>query len=476
MHFSVNDLLNFNKCERLLFLNSFGDKALQTPPTDFMKKLWQMGRKYEANVTDFFEYEKPKYKVGDHKTGLEETIKLMEKGTEAIYQGVLKNDDLVGIPDFLIKCKSGKSVFGDYYYYPVDVKSATISRERYLFQLACYAYLLGEIQHFAPMYGSLLLLDLDLNVKFFPELMPKVISALEGAKKILSAPDTIPNLFIDSYCPNCQWYSFCSKEASEKKDLSLMPGIHREHKKKLLEIEVKDYTDLAKCNIEDIEHLKGFGKEKSEQILIQAKCLTENKIYLKAIPELPLTDKEIYFDFESDFTFNESGKDFNRIDYLVGVLEKTDTDYKYSHLILEDERTFLQSLGNYFESHKDYIFYHYGTYEHTVLNGKWNELPKVELFNVEKVIKDSFILPTTNYSLKSVAKLIGFSWSNKHSSAMQSMCWYSQYLETKDKKYLDLSIEYNEDDTRALLAVVQWIRKIKDSNTDIGFINNVELG
>ena len=102
MQFSVSELLNFFSCLRLLFLNKYGDKKFQLAPSDFFKPLWKFGRTYESTVIDFFKYEKPKYKVADYAKGLEETLKLMKAGVETIYQGVLRNDELQGIPDFLI--------------------------------------------------------------------------------------------------------------------------------------------------------------------------------------------------------------------------------------------------------------------------------------------------------------------------------------------------------------------------------------
>ena len=207
MQISVTDLLNFHRCSRLLFLNQYGDKKQQLAPSDFLKKLWTVGRSYEARIIDFFKYERPKYKIGDYASGLKATLELMQNGVETIYQGVLTNDELRGIPDFLIKTK-GCSIFGDYYYYPVDIKGASTSRERYLFQLASYSYLLGDIQGFTPLYGGLLLLDLDLQIKYFYSLMKSVTDAISESSKMLSDSETMPPLFIDSNCQTCQWYNF----------------------------------------------------------------------------------------------------------------------------------------------------------------------------------------------------------------------------------------------------------------------------
>ena len=196
MHLSVTEIINFYRCPRLLFLNKFGDKTLQVPPSDFLRRLWKVGRNYESTAVDFFKYEKPKYKIGDIDAGLKATLELMKKGVETIYQGVLKNDELAGIPDFLIKAK-GNSFLGEHYYYAVDIKGASTAKERYLIQLASYSYLLGEVQGFTPLYGGLLLLDMDLQIKYFPALMKSVVSAISEGQKILSDSETMPPLFID---------------------------------------------------------------------------------------------------------------------------------------------------------------------------------------------------------------------------------------------------------------------------------------
>lgn len=464
MELSVTDLLNFFRCPRLLFLNLHGDKALQLTPSDFLKRLWKFGRNYESRVIDFFKYEKPKYKVGDYKKGFEETLKLMKAGVETIYQGVLKNDEIRGIPDFLIKAK-GNSLFGDYYYYAVDIKSASTARERYLFQLASYSYLLGEIQGFTPLYGGLLFLDLDLQIKHFYGLVKQVVYAINEGKKILSNTETMPDLFIDSNCQMCQWYNFCLPEANQKEHLSLVPGVNRKIKEKLEKISIKTYGDLANCSSDDISSIEELNGEKGEMILLQAKSLKEKKIYLKSIPELPKTNQEVFIDFESDMVFDEKGTELLRIDYLIGLLK----DGLYSCLLLEEsEEKLLNDFTQFLNEHSDYNFYHYGHYEQSIFENKWDTLPKVNLINIEKIVKDSVIMPVTSYSLKNIAKVLGFRWKNKEASATQSMCWYSNYLETKDRKYLDLSIEYNQDDCLALAFIKNWLLSLKEKDVPEG--------
>ncbi|MBI2996523.1 MAG: TM0106 family RecB-like putative nuclease [Candidatus Melainabacteria bacterium] len=457
MQLSVSDLINFYRCERLLFLNHFGDKSQKSAPVDFLKKIWKIGRDYESKVTDFFKYEKPRYKIGKYEDGFNATLDLMKKGTDIIYQGVLKNDELRGIPDFLIKT-NGYSLLGDYYYFPVDIKGASTSRERYLFQLASYAYLLGDIQGFTPLYGGLLLLDLDLQIKYFYTFIKQITSAISESKNILSNPNDIPDLFIDSNCNMCQWYNFCLPEAKERKHLSLVPGVTRKIKADVEKASLRNYTELASCNDDNI----------SKEIILQAKSLKEKKIYLKSIPDLKETKKEVFIDFESDLIMDEKGTELKRIDYLIGLLKYENKSNSYLSLLLNTtEEQLLLDFEKYLATHLEHTFYHYGHYEQTIFDTKWDKIPKVNLVDLEKVIKEFIIMPVTNYSLKHIANLLGFKWKNKEANAMQSMCWYSSYLDTGDKKFLDMSIQYNQDDCLALLFIKNWLVSLKENNLPV---------
>ena len=476
MRLSVTDLLNYYRCPRLLYLNHHGDKNLQRPPTDFLKRLWKVGRTYESKVTDFFKYERPKYKVGDYEKGFQETLELMKKGVETIYQGVLKNDELIGIPDFLFKAQ-GKSEFGDYYYHAVDIKGASTSREKYLFQLASYSYLLGEIQGFTPLYGGLLLLDLDYQIRHFYTIMSQVVNGISTSQMIIKNPDSPPDLFIDSSCQMCQWYNICSPEANEKKHLSLVSGISRKIKASLENISIKDYHQLAECSPEDLSGIEELSGDKSQNIILQAKSLKEKKIYIKSLPKLSRQDKEIFIDFESDMIFDEKGTELIRVDYLIGLLSVNSNKENYTNLLLEDEEQLFNDFSKFLNEHIDCNFYHYGHYEQTIFEKKWENLPKVTLINLEKTIKESVIMPVTGYSLKNIANLLGFRWQNKQANAMQSMCWYSQYLETKERAFLDLSIQYNKDDCFALLYLKNWLLSLSLKNLPVKqFIDINEMG
>ena len=110
--------------------------------------------------------------------------------------------------------------------------------------------------------------------------------------------------------------------------------------------------------------------------------------------------------------------------------------------------------------------YHYHNFESTHLR-KLSERHGLEeglrvklfdnLIDLHSVLKQFAVLPVYSYGLKSVAKWMGFSWREKGSDAAMSMLWFDLWLSTGDRKYLELAVEYNEDDCRGTRAVREWV-------------------
>ena len=67
------------------------------------------------------------------------------------------------------------------------------------------------------------------------------------------------------------------------------------------------------------------------------------------------------------------------------------------------------------------------------------------------------VLPVESYALKAMARWIGFEWRDPSANGAQCICWYNQWLETGDRRYLKAIVEYNEDDCRATYRVKEWL-------------------
>ena len=84
----------------------------------------------------------------------------------------------------------------------------------------------------------------------------------------------------------------------------------------------------------------------------------------------------------------------------------------------------------------------------------------VDLF---KVLTKSVVLPVESYSVKDVAKYLGFKWSSVKAGGAQSLVWYDEFMKDPlgNLSKLDLILQYNEDDCRATLVVKDFLGGLK---------------
>jgi len=174
---------------------------------------------------------------------------------------------------------------------------------------------------------------------------------------------------------------------------------------------------------------------------------------------------EIYFDIESDPT--------EEIDYLLGVLIKKGTKTEYKYFLAKDkadEERIWREFLNFLESLEDFVIYHFAHFEQQVFKrfgeqyGISRELEdkfKNNSIDLWRTTIEAVILPLYFYSLKDVAKYLGFTWDSQDAGGAESVVWYNDFLKTKDTKILDKILRYNEDDVRATLFVKEWLEKQK---------------
>ncbi|RMD51431.1 TM0106 family RecB-like putative nuclease, partial [Candidatus Parcubacteria bacterium] len=116
-----------------------------------------------------------------------------------------------------------------------------------------------------------------------------------------------------------------------------------------------------------------------------------------------------------------------------------------------------------------YIF-HYGRYEIDVFHklvDKYGAPDKIKnqftdkMIDVLPVLRSSVIFPLPFYSLKDIAKFLGFSWRHHEASGLNSVLWYHDWIKNGDERIKRNIIDYNEDDVRATWYVMQWARQRK---------------
>jgi predicted RecB family nuclease len=65
-----------------------------------------------------------------------------------------------------------------------------------------------------------------------------------------------------------------------------------------------------------------------------------------------------------------------------------------------------------------------------------------------------------SFSIKSIAKFLGFAWRDTHPSGAALIQWFHRYSQTRDPELRQRILEYNEDDCRAMRVLVDAIKQI----------------
>jgi predicted RecB family nuclease len=162
---SASSFYNLSKCPRRVWMDQFEDPAKKGEHSDFVELLWARGTRIEREIIDSIRQGHEIAEVqgpADSKT-FDETLGLIRKGVDWIYQGVLLNDIRIGRPDILERV-IGKSKFGDYHYIPCDIKSGRATKEKesdevkshYANQMLFYCDLLETIQGVRPSTAKII--------------------------------------------------------------------------------------------------------------------------------------------------------------------------------------------------------------------------------------------------------------------------------------------------------------------------------
>jgi predicted RecB family nuclease len=281
-------------------------------------------------------------------------------------------------------------------------------------------------------------------------------------------------------CKLCHWYSHCTEHLKTAGDLTTIPELGRS-KRDVLSGSFASVKDLAEADIQEFLSGKktvfpGIGKDTLVKYQKRAKLLTtENATPFSESPILlPKFDRELFFDFEVD--------PMRDICYLHGFIERRNQDnatesffYTFTdEVTLESERQAFASALDFISSCQPCGVFYYSKYERTIYRKLQRKYPDVctpeaieslfdpssaiDLYN--DVVKKGTEWPTWDYSIKSLAKYLGFTWRDKHPSGAASIEWFHRWIETGDADICKRILDYNEDDCRATRVLLDAIYEL----------------
>ena len=474
-------LLDYKRCNRRPFLDFYGDPSQQDGQREFLSKLRQENHKQVLEVIANQSYHQPQAPVTDWETRGKETMELMEKGVDQILYGAIWQTGLSGwnlpflvrkeitflaSPTLLIK-EPGYSIFGDWQYKAVSIKLGRRPKPEYKLVAAFQAKLLALIQGNDLIHPSLIVKshqEYQVNMWTWLSRMEEVLAAVLAM--LVSRQE--PEVFISRQrCNLCQWHSFCYQIAQDTEHLSLLPGVTPTRYDILKSAGITSLETLANTDVSWLK--KQFGSEIATNLHQQAKANFREKPILKAasapsvLKILPTASREIYFDIEAEPERN--------LDYLLGALiidyeQGTETFYPLVAESPEEEKEIWQHFLDLVKRDPDAPIFHYSKYEAETIrrlsalyqtSKQEEQLLIKRLVDLHDIVTKFFILPTENYSLKKIAQWLGFQWREEGVSGEECVCWYDQWLKTRDRAFLDPIIRYNEDDCRATYRLKTWL-------------------
>lgn len=404
------------------------------------------------------------------------TLEAMQNGADGIIGGTLwdlrREDGLYGGVNFLLKVPQGQSVFGAYHYKIVQLKRAGEMKEHYALQTALLNKILTEIQGY-DAGEALFIFKAKEQILTCARVMERAKNAAALYHSIRRG-ETVPEAKKPPKGALSPWRVYANKYVFEKHDLILIPHLNNTMRAILRASNINTYDDIVAVGFEKIKELLSDPTyPENTPVLTYAHALAyvKNKPVLRAKGKFPPPTKKrnLYFDFEATETFQENNVSFI---YLIGVWDKEED--KFVPFVAkeekEEEKIFKQFADYLASCGPDTALYHWTEYEVKKMKALQNKYPniKAELerlvsacVDLKIEVEKAFYLPAPSLSLKAAAPALGFNWRQKDCGAMDSMVYFTKWLNTGDEAALKKVLMYNEDDCIAMLKVELALRDLQ---------------
>ncbi len=483
-------LYDLVQCPHRVEQDLFGDATKRDPISRFVQLLWDRGSAFERET--IAQLELPFVDLSGF-TGAEKerrTREALARREPLVYSGRLTEDDLVGEPDLLRFEGSG--------YVPGDIKSGAGEegpddhrslKLHYAMQLALYVDVLqragvsaGRRGFIWDIHGDEVAYDLaqPRGAQTPESWWDEYLAALAVARRIATRTEsTLPASA--AICKQCHWRSACIAKLRSTNDLTLIPELGRS-KRDALVATIPTVRDLAGIDTGAFTRGKqtvfpGIGPDTLRKLQRRAQlhCAPNPQPYRTADFALPTSTRELLFDIEVD--------PMRDVCYLHGFVERMGGQNRTERYVAffadhpdaKDEEKAFAEAWSFVQSSRPCAIYYYSPYERTYWRRLRAKYPSVcgeadveALFAdantvdvYTSVVRRSTEWPTLDFSIKTLAKLLGFNWRDTEPSGAASIEWYHRWVETGDPTLRARLLDYNEDDCRATRVLLDGLRTLR---------------
>ncbi len=462
-----SDAKSWSLCARRVWLDNKGDFELSPIEDEFEQLIVELGLAHEQTVL----HQLSGTMVVHTATSPEDTQRLIAEGVPVIYQAQLLDNEngFIGYPDFLILHENGE-------YQPADAKlSLNEEKKEIQVQLGFYRRMLGSQLPAIVFLG-------DGEQALIGDEANAITNQFVTEMRELLANDEEPAVrYSHSKCRACPYYAHCKPAFEAKEELSLLYGVQGRAAMGLENEGINTITQLSATDpnsIPDIPYLK--GNEKKQRAVFQAKAYLTDEIFQLSPVTLP-EGQWVHFDIEDNPLTGSGEKHVYLWGFLVPDYSHDSFEYVWTNNGSEDKQGWLQFLSQieqYRQQYPDLILAHYSSHERSTIRSYAQRYDMEDnetvayllgddspLFDLQKPVLDSLVLPLQGYGLKDICKhrdLVNFQWQDDDSGSQWSVVQFNRFLaETNLQTKANLKTEilsYNRDDVTATRRLEEWLR------------------
>ena len=494
--FSATDVVGYLECAQLtaLDLQSLHDAAVRAEKVGEDESAALIARKgtehelaYLQRLRDggrqVVDIAEPRGSVDDK---VARTLAAMVAGAEVVYQATLRDGQLFGHADFLMRVDGVPSKFGNWCYEVADTKLARSPKAKFLVQLAFYSHLLAFAQGVEPQRMHVVLGDQSERafrcadyMHYFRALLARFLQRVQ-ALSAGTGTEVYPEPC--AHCDLCSWRGRCEAQRVADDHLCQVANISRVQWTKLQGQGINTMAKLAalplgstvaRMHADTLERLRSQAALQDEARRTGKRAVLVLPLDLDArrgLYRMPAPDVgDMFFDMEGD-PLDEGG-----LEYLFGVWFMQDGAWAFrafwAHDRAQERIAFEQFIDFVFArriEHPGAYVYHYASYEESALKRLAgthatrevdvdNLLRQGVLVDLYKVVREGIRISEPSYSIKNVEHFYRPARSGDVQNAGASILTYERWRETQDAQLLQDIADYNRDDVESTQQLRDWL-------------------
>jgi predicted RecB family nuclease len=480
---SASDLMRFMSCKHATALDlryARGEPLVPADDTEDAKILQKQGDDHESRYLSKLKAEGRSViefgRDGGLAAAAQATCAALSQGPDILFQGAFFASPWGGWSDFLIRVER-PSALGAFSYEVVDTKLKRKPDPKHILQLVLYSDLLAKVQGREPEHAHI---ELGNGERFSFRLQEYSAYARHARSRledfVAAPPATSPDPV--KMCGLCRWRDDCQGQWEAADSLSLVAGISRSQRGKLIAAGTSTMTELGQRT----QRVPKLAETTLQRLTIQARLQTARRgggppsFELKPLnPDrglalLPRPDAgDLFYDIEGD-PFYDGG-----LEYLHGVWFENGGIGVFQGYWAHDraeEGEALRQLMAFFADRLRWFpnahVYHYAAYEvsalrrltgsHGIGEALLDQMLRENRFvDLYSVVSGGLIASEPAYSLKNLEVFYMEARTGEVKTAGGSVVAYENWRETKETKLLEEIRDYNKIDCISTQKLRDWL-------------------